>query len=69
MKAILEFTLPEEDTELREALNVGKFHSALSDIYNVARGELKHGANTQESLTTALEEIKSMAAKAIFNDD
>lgn len=58
MKAKLEFNLPEEDYEFREAVNGGKYHSMLSEIDNYCRSQLKYGGPlTKEEV---LENIREM---------
>jgi hypothetical protein len=41
-KAILEYNLPEESSEYELAMNAGKYHSMLYEIYNYARGLRKY---------------------------
>jgi hypothetical protein len=43
MKAILEFTLPEEASEHRVAVNAGDVLSTLSDLDTDLRSHLKYG--------------------------
>lgn len=42
MKAILEFNLPEEETEFKEATNGGMFKHALWQLDQHLRGKLKY---------------------------
>jgi hypothetical protein len=69
MKATLEFNLPEEQPEydaLMEAKRLAdERYNALYDIANVARTALKHGADTVEALTKALEEILSISFREL----
>lgn len=43
MKAILEFSLPEEGVEHRLAVGAGRLASVLSQMDNDARAAVKHG--------------------------
>ena len=43
MKAILEFNLPEEQSEYQTANQAGALHSILWDLDNELRNNLKHG--------------------------
>ena len=50
MKAVLEFTYPEDQDKLRHALNGSKAISALIDIQMAVRSYFKHDANPKEVL-------------------
>jgi len=50
MKAILEFTYPEDQDKLRHALNGSKAISALIDIQMAVRSYFKHDANPADVL-------------------
>jgi hypothetical protein len=50
MKAILEFTYPEDQDKLRHALNGSKAISALIDIQMAVRSHFKHDANPSDVL-------------------
>jgi hypothetical protein len=41
-KAILEFNLPEEESDLRQAQNAARVYSVLAALSNYLRGELKY---------------------------
>lgn len=43
MKAILEFSLPEEQEEHQTALDAGKWKEMVHEIDNLLRASLKHG--------------------------
>ena len=45
MKAVLEFTYPEDQDKLRHALNGGKAIHALTDIQMALRSYFKHDAD------------------------
>ena len=49
MKATLEFSLPEENTEHRAAINGMGYKCALSEIYEQIRQKLKHGHQLQSA--------------------
>lgn len=57
------------DDELKDIVNVYKFKDALHEIYLVSRGELKHGENTIDSLTNALEIVRTLSCAAYFGDE
>ena len=42
MKAILEFNLPEEDEEFRQAANAGDMHCAIFEFSQYLRKKLKY---------------------------
>lgn len=67
MKAILEFDLPEESDlyqEFMDAKDSARRHRmTLAEIYSIARSELKHGQATPETLTKALEQIRTLAVE------
>jgi hypothetical protein len=45
MKAILEFSLPEEKTEFILAQNGGKYYATISDIENYFRKNIKYNSD------------------------
>lgn len=55
MKAILEFTYPEDQDKLRHALNGSKAISALIDIQMAVRSHFKHDANPVDVLEVVRE--------------
>lgn len=63
----LDSVYDEELTEFTELIKARdkniELSSQLSEIYQKARSELKHGAGTKESLTRTLEEIQDLAAQ------
>lgn len=50
MKAILEFTYPEDEDKLRRALNGDKLAIALWDVKNKVREHFKYDADPHEIL-------------------
>jgi hypothetical protein len=47
MKAVLEFTLPDEETEFMEAVNGGMFKHVLWQLDQKLRGKLKYETLTE----------------------
>jgi len=58
MKAILEFTLPEEKYEHKAALQGADLRLTVSNLDNMLRGFLKHG-HSFKTATEALEAIRA----------
>lgn len=58
MKAILEFTLPEEQANHEDALNGGSYKAILQDMDNHLRSLIKYG-DLSEELQTQAEEIRT----------
>lgn len=58
MKAILEFSLPEEDAEHVRAVNASAAWSALYDIDNRIRAIIKYGLSEESSYEKELSEIR-----------
>lgn len=52
MKAILEFTLPEEHHEHQDALRGSEWKWALSDLAGYLRNQIKHAENSAEEYQT-----------------
>ena len=52
MKAILEFTLPEENHEHQDALRGSEWKWALSDLADYLRSQIKHADNSAEEYRT-----------------
>ena len=61
MKAILEFSLPEEQDEHRAAVDGAKWKYALHDVHEFIRQRLKHDAPvTADEIVQAIrEEVES----------
>ena len=59
MKAILEFELPEDNSDFTLANNGFKYWSILSDIDNHLRGVLKYG-HKYKSVDELAEEVRRM---------
>ena len=57
MKAILEFQIPDEEQEFKEAVNGGTFKYILWKIDQDLRGKLKHG-NTTECESKCYQEVR-----------
>jgi hypothetical protein len=61
MKAILEFTYPEDQDKLRHALNGSRAISALIDIQMAVRSHFKHNTDP----VTALELVREFTNTAL----
>jgi hypothetical protein len=65
MKAILQFSLPEEQSEFNEAVNGSKFQSALQGIDEACRNWLKHGHEFEDT-ADALQAVRDMIPQDIY---
>jgi hypothetical protein len=61
MKAVLEFTYPEDQDKLRHALNGAKAIYALTEIQMEVRNHFKHDANPKE----VLERVRELTNTAL----
>jgi len=61
MKAVLEFTYPEDEANLRHALYGGKAIGALVDIQMVVRSHFKHDADPKD----VLERVRELTNTAL----
>ena len=52
MKAILEFTLPEENHEHQDALRGSEWKRALTEVADYLRNQIKHADNSAEEYRT-----------------
>jgi hypothetical protein len=52
MKAILEFTLPEENHEHQDALQGSEWKWALTEVADYLRNQIKHADNSAEEYRT-----------------
>jgi hypothetical protein len=66
MKAILEFSLPEDDDALTDARQGSDWKWAMDDLLNYLRSQIKHGENTAEEYRT-FERVRERAIE-ILND-
>lgn len=57
MKAILEFSLPEEKHELETALKAGELLSTLNEVDSILRNCLKHGGDPARAMQACRETI------------
>ena len=62
MKAILEFNLPDDQTEFDMAVKAGTAFAALNEFGTYLRNSIKHG-NLQDEWSAAFEEVR----KAFFS--
>lgn len=65
MKAILEFDLPEDQAEFDNAVLAGTMYSAIHDVANQVRSQLKHGApeTDREVLQRVFEQLYDIIDK------
>lgn len=47
MRVTMEYVLPKDDYEYRDALNGAKYHQALEDIYQMLRNKVKYDQLTE----------------------
>lgn len=60
MKAILEFNLPDDDESFKMATTASNWYSAMSDLSNYLRSELKHNSDKySESEYRIIESIRN----------
>ena len=57
MKAMLEFTLPDEHGEYMKAVHASHAWSVLTEVSFLLRAHYKHGADAEETLKSIQEEI------------
>ena len=57
MRAVLEFSLPEEKHELETATKAGEMLSALMEVDNILRTCLKHGGDAARAMQACRETI------------
>ena len=63
MKAFIEFTLPEEETAHRLAIDAHKYAIALEEVDNYCRGVLKYATEElSEDMVKHLEEIRRICS-------
>jgi hypothetical protein len=60
MKAVLEFTYPEDEIRLRRALSGERFADAIWSIKNEVRGHFKYGADPVKVLEIVRELVDSI---------
>jgi len=56
-KAILEFNLPEDQSEYKIANQARDMHSAIWEVYNILRSKHKHGEYKTKEARDLMEEI------------
>lgn len=64
-KATLTFTLPEEQEEFELANNAANMHSALTDLYNLYRNNVKYGGDPN----TTWEEVRTQFFEILNEND
>jgi hypothetical protein len=60
MKAIIEFTLPEEREEFDMFNKASFYYSLLTDIDNYCRSIIKHGVDANKPIEEVAENIRGM---------
>lgn len=68
MKAILEFTLPEESDEFNTARKAGSFHCILIDMDNYLRAKLKY-EELDEKTADIYQEIRDKLTELVHARD
>lgn len=68
MKVTLEFNLPEESEEHKLALYGAKYSSAVDEVFNWIRSQLKYNETLTEDQTTILESLRSHLNEYIDTD-
>jgi hypothetical protein len=58
MKAVLSFTLPEEATEYKQALNGGAWEAVVWELSQTIRGFLKYGHDNLKTVDDTLENLR-----------
>ena len=64
MKAILEFTLPEDTQEHQDALKGTDWKWAVDDLLNYLRNQIKHADNSAEEYRT-FERVRDRLAEIL----
>ena len=64
MKAILEFTLPEENHEHQDALRGSEWKWALTEVADYLRNQIKHADNSAEEYRT-FERVRDRLAEIL----
>jgi hypothetical protein len=59
MKAVLEFVLPEEESEYTSSVNGIKFQSVLQDFDNMLRADIKYNNNISKEVLEKVEFIRA----------
>ena len=65
MKATLEFTLPEEDTEHRTALNGARYLGIIYDVRSWLRSALKYNDTLSKDTRRAYEQVQKLIMEAV----
>ena len=69
MKVFLEFNLPEEVGELRQALHGGECHSLLYGlVWDTLRNAVKHGSLDGQTLTTEQIDVVERIRAGIWSE-
>jgi hypothetical protein len=65
MKIEFDPSVPEEREEIKHLLKAGEYLSALDEIYQMCRSQLKHGESLGEKADHLLEEIKRISGSEL----
>ncbi len=68
MRAILEFTLPDEREEHLLALHGGKYSAAVDEVFNWIRAQLKYNDLLTEPQSEILESLRTHLSEYINID-
>ena len=60
MKAILEFTLPEDEQDFEDATDGREWHGVVEDVFDHIRRKLKYGIDVPQMVVVELEELRQM---------
>jgi hypothetical protein len=66
MKAVLEFNLPEDNSDFKDAINGSNYKSAIWDFDQLLRSEIKYkelSEETYKSLKWCREELRKILAE------
>jgi hypothetical protein len=64
MKAILEFTIPEDSQEHQDALKGADWKWVISDLFDYLRNQIKHADNSAEEYRT-FERVRDRLAEIL----
>ena len=68
MKAILEFTLPEEQHEHQDALQGSEWKWAVDDLFNYLKSETKHATHSAEEYAV-FDKVREKLAEILSERD
>jgi len=68
-KAILEFNLPEENSEFKEATNACSFKAAIQDFDNFLRSKLKYDDSLTDAQYKIYDEVRTKLYEELNDND